>query len=67
MAGSRETSSSWLLTTMLLAVAVPGEALVLGVGLGEGTAFWAVAKVALLNSAKVKEIDFFKEILLVAI
>jgi hypothetical protein len=55
-------SSSWLVTTMLLTVAVPGEALALGDGLGAATASCAVAKVALLMSAKTKAISFFKVI-----
>ena len=45
---------------MLFAVAVPGEGLGLGDGLGEGTASCAITKVALLRSAKVKVVNLFK-------
>lgn len=47
---------------MAFAIAVPGEALGLGDGLGAVTALCAVAKVALLTSAKTKAINFFKVI-----
>lgn len=55
------------MTTILLAVAAPGEAVGLGAELGDGKATCAVAKWALLMSAKTSAANFQNRFLLLAI